>query len=764
MKKLLLWWFIFGISFVPVTFLSTNWIIPNSNIVSAETVSQSTNWADLKNVEQEKDNTLEWLVKLLNLILKVLYILLWPLLAIAWVSMDNWFINWEWFHMDFALWRFWNIIKVFSYYILWFIFVLSIFLHFFNWKSDKFKPTKVIPKLFLGWVGIAFSWFILKVLLDFSTILTYGLGGMPLSVIWDTTLDKHILATDSNLQLNDLWNIAQSKKDIEFSYVCWANKYASCVYLDWKFNDQFFKEQMKNLPWHSTEFCVNWNMLLSAHWHDINNDKNVDISQQNMKSQWCPKISTLLEKSRWFTWPFFGLVWSLLNIWTLVMTPSNKTIASLWVEFIIKSLIWIALIIPLLVLSVVLVVRVVVIWMITAFSPLIILSEIFGFKVWWDKASLSSILWLIFLPVSAVFAVSISLVFMSLLINASPQTSDSWNIKWDNLANFGLELVSTEGDTKCYKTVLWNKICIETANTESWMSFALNNFSWLIINLLWVALMWTIVFASLKTSKITNNIVSWVEKFATSTMKTLPIIPAPWWALSVWAMQQWAQYVQNIPWMLVNKNYQNNVDPFLTWIREKMSWDFERDWEKFKPYLESRSSGEASKKLFVDSLKGFESRQTSWWFGDYDSANEAIKKYTGETYNDPTSNIMTALEHKDFRQLLIDNWINVVSLIAWTNKQRKESVTEELTKLYPELFKSTQTWIPANSPSEKEIKKWWEYIMLMQWDEFVIMKWDEVKGKFGEDKKDELIKQWNSFMSTDNDKIPNVKSLEDLIK
>ncbi|MEF2176153.1 MAG: hypothetical protein V3575_06820 [Candidatus Absconditabacteria bacterium] len=765
MKKFILGGFIFGASFVPVTFFSTNGVISNTSTVNAETtVSQATNGAQVKNTEQNADKTLEGLVKILNLVLKVLYILLWPLLAIAGVSMDNGFINGEWFHMDFALWRFWNIIKVFSYYILGFIFVLSIFLHFFNGKSDKFKPSKVIPKLFLGGVGIAFSWFILKVLLDFSTILTYGLGGMPLSVIGDTTLDKHILATDSNLQLNDLGNIAQSKKDIEFSYVCGENKYASCVYVEGKFSDEFFKEQMKTLPGHSKEFCVNGNMLLSAYGHDINNPENVNISQKNMEGQGCPKISTLLEKSRGFTGPFFGLVGSLLNIGTLVMTPSNKTIASLGVEFIIKSLIGIALIIPLLVLAVVLVVRVVVIWMITAFSPLIILSEIFGFKVGGDKASLSSILGLIFLPVTAVFAVSISLVFMSLLINASPQVSDSGNIQGNNLANFGLELVSTEGDTKCYKTVLGNKICIETANTESGMSFALNNFSWLIINLLGVALMWTIVFASLKTSKITNNIVSGVEGFAKSTMKTLPIIPAPGGALSIGALQQGAQYVQNIPGMLTNKNYQSNVDPFLASIREKMSGDFEKVGEKYTPYLESSTRGEASNNLFADGMKGQVASNSSGGFADHDNAGKALHKFTSDNGMAATSDIMVALENETFRNFLIKHNIDIVSLIAGSNQKKKDDVRAKIREQHPDLFEIQSTGTDETPKLDKEIKKSGNFKIIKKGDGYVIMEGDVEKGKFegNDEDKAKLIKQWNSSVSNEADKIKDAKTLEDL--
>lgn len=575
----------------------------------------------------------------------------------------------------------------------------------------------------------------MKVLLDLSTLLTYWLWWMPLSVIWDTTLDKYILATNSNLQLNDLWNIAQNKKDIEFSYVCWEKKFASCVYSGWTFDKELFLNQKKWLEWYSDDFCVSWNMLFSTNNYPWN-------SQDNLMENWCPKISTLLEKSRWFTWPFFGLVGSLLNIWTLVVTPTNKTIASLWVEFIIKSLIWIALIIPLLVLAVVLVVRVVVIWMITAFSPLIILSEIFGFKVWWDKASLSSILWLIFLPVTAVFAVSISLVFLSLLINHWPQVSNDWKKQSGNLEMFWLKLVSENDKSKCYETVIWNKLCLETANQDAWISFVLNNFSWLIINLLWIWLMWTIVFASMKTSKITNNIVSWVEGFAKSTMKTLPIIPAPWWGLSIWAVKQWLGYAGWLPDRLITKNYSDRVQPYLTWIQEKMAWEQNKDWEMFDWFLSWRET-------FLKAASDFTKRNTSWTFSDYQQATQALSKFTKDSWLKETSDIMEALKDNTFRGILMNAGINIEKLVIWNNKLKDDDLRKELRDIDPKML-STQNDETGDVDSLISEKDWNK--ILFDWKKYTIIdsKWDN-KWTF-EDNDNwlaDLITEWKTQTGAD---------------
>ena len=58
---------------------------------------------------------------------KVVYVLVYPLLLLAWKLVDNSFVYWEIFWFDAVLWQLWNILKNLANYTLWFFFVYKIF-------------------------------------------------------------------------------------------------------------------------------------------------------------------------------------------------------------------------------------------------------------------------------------------------------------------------------------------------------------------------------------------------------------------------------------------------------------------------------------------------------------------------------------------------------------------------------------------------------------------------------------------------------------
>jgi|GEM_PF-5242403 len=85
-------------------------------------------------------------------------------------------------------------------------------------------------------------------------------------------------------------------------------------------------------------------------------------------------------------------------------------------EAVIKAIIGIAYLIPLLVLCVVLIIRIAVLRVTIAFSPILVLSEVFEFNLGdLKKFGIKNAISMIFLPVMATFAISISIVFLSVL-------------------------------------------------------------------------------------------------------------------------------------------------------------------------------------------------------------------------------------------------------------------------------------------------------------------------------------------------------------
>jgi len=124
---------------------------------------------------------------LFEIILKILYLMLWPLLAIAGASLDNTLVYGDIFYLDKALWQFWQMIRTFANFALGFIFIASIIVSFFgeNKKFEKISVKTIIKKLFLAGVLVNMSWFIVAALLDLSTVLVFSLGAMPLNVVRD---------------------------------------------------------------------------------------------------------------------------------------------------------------------------------------------------------------------------------------------------------------------------------------------------------------------------------------------------------------------------------------------------------------------------------------------------------------------------------------------------------------------------------------------------------------------------------------------------
>lgn len=55
----------------------------------------------------------------------------------------------------------------------------------------------------------------------------------------------------------------------------------------------------------------------------------------------------------------------------------------------------------------------------------------------------------------------------------------------------------------------------------------LDFFPWIILNIFGIGLMWTIVMASMKSTKFTGAVVDSMDKFAKNALAAAPIIPLP---------------------------------------------------------------------------------------------------------------------------------------------------------------------------------------------------------------------------------------------
>jgi hypothetical protein len=110
----------------------------------------------------------------LSLILNLLYLLLWPLLVVAGMSLDNSFVYGSVFGLDVPLWRLWNLMKNFANFGLGFFVLYQILLNVLQFKGTDGFVQETIKKTLIAGVGIQASRFVVAALIDISTILTFA--------------------------------------------------------------------------------------------------------------------------------------------------------------------------------------------------------------------------------------------------------------------------------------------------------------------------------------------------------------------------------------------------------------------------------------------------------------------------------------------------------------------------------------------------------------------------------------------------------------
>ena len=173
-----LWWF--GINNV------TYAVEPNTPSQNAAFQQKATDW-----------------LKDLSFFQRAFYVLLYPILALAWILVDNSFVYAEVFKFDAVLWQLWNIVRNLANYSLWFIFLYKIFGYLTSGqKSDDLK--KLLTSTLIAWVWIQASWFLLAVLIDVSNIIAYGVWWLPIATlgqqtdIWNPYVFKTAIYVDTN--------------------------------------------------------------------------------------------------------------------------------------------------------------------------------------------------------------------------------------------------------------------------------------------------------------------------------------------------------------------------------------------------------------------------------------------------------------------------------------------------------------------------------------------------------------------------------------
>lgn len=552
-----------------------------------ETHAQTANWPVQKStattITNSSDQSLDT-ISMIDIILKMVYVLLWPLLVLAGWSLDNTLVYGSFFHLDAPLWKFWNMMKNFANFTLWFLVLFAIIKSIFSnsWAGSTDKdntPLNIIKKTLIAGVLIQASWFLTSALIDVSTVATYAVGGLPLNVIKNTDIwSQKILSVNAKLDLNKFSNPTIKGKNFEVSYGAGKYNLSSCAMSNNGEPSSSAKYIVGRTTTDGTEpgYCVlfgntvvpfdeiglhtayfalfGWStetdytlfiQNAGVHLNDWvlteRNDKwyIVDITSAKFASAkatgktWldttaATTLSDVVNKSKWFVWVLATMYSSLLNF-SQISDTSITSLGAVSGEVIIKAAIAVALLIPLIALTVVLIMRVGFLRLVIAISPFLILNEVFkidAIKKWLDKIglSLTNIVSVIFAPVITVFALSISLVFLSTLIKSFTPATPTTGTTINTALSPDIQQVPTDkADTQ--KVVVLKLFGLEFQNFTRWGS--LDRFSWLIVNLVAVGLLRAVLFAAIRANSLGEKFAKPIQEFWQNMMGTLPIVPLP---------------------------------------------------------------------------------------------------------------------------------------------------------------------------------------------------------------------------------------------
>lgn len=558
------------------------------------------------------------------------------------------------------------------------VFLYNILKYIFTERSDNIAEVKnIIIKWAIALLAINFSRFALGAVIDLSTILTYSLWSMPLSILNQFRANEHdmpILSINTFLNYsnqsvkdhiyyqrdgtNTTINIPQCGRDGEIykGFVTWPEYYSTipgnstALSFETSLATKFCAVNTKtlvditaliqrketNIPdgnistanwatWEdhqyhiiikslidkivdSTGTCTEisvtpevWDPIklesaqevqdfanrLPSFWEVKYCDDTVVIggsggndipSYQSKWKEWFIKklvapdegpypgynnpdglsLSNLLDSSKGMVWPFVTLYVTLLDFSNLSIgetTDENAAKAVWWlVEFFLRTIIGLMLMIPLIALAVALIVRVGIIWIIIAFMPIGIALKALDIDTpgWWDgplknitgNLNTKGVLWLIFAPVIPVFVLSISIIFIQALQWQQAEDISTAQNKRDFL---GMQFQKQEDKSITCADFWWlQKICYKNEDNVSVSSVFADLFPWLFVNIFAIAIMWFLVKAAVNASPMTAEISWGIMSIWQKLLTSIPIVPIPGLG------RVWLETASKIPTMVSN--------------------------------------------------------------------------------------------------------------------------------------------------------------------------------------------------------------------
>jgi hypothetical protein len=416
----------------------------------------------------------------------------------AWKFMTNYFIYGDSFYLANYLFKFWQIIRTFAYFTLWFYFVGSILYIRFNDKEAKSWMGDLIKNTIIAWFLIGWSRRMIAAAVDLSIVFTSAVASIP----------SQIYAQN--------WTVNKQQ--------CFSIPKRTDVKADLTVDTVALSEKSNRKP-------ITWN----------------DIAPDGSNVAW--PLTFFGSAVLWFFDMVFLPEWSSQANETRINSAAFIIVA-------VKAIMAVMLIVPMFVLVVVNLIRIVYLRIRIVFSPFIVLMNVFDMKIseWLQKyIDWKNILWLILQPVAVVGMLSVWLILvieLTSIFNLCVSNKQGDPLQWWSLA-----AKINQNDV----VPLWDELFDVTLTAS--LSQLWDTLWWVAWELILAWFVIILLRSLLKVWFSFSELTAWLAKDITDSAEeiawTVPIIGLPWSWGSVWL---WTLNKMAKDWFWLNNALRNRKD------------------------------------------------------------------------------------------------------------------------------------------------------------------------------------------------------------
>lgn len=165
-------------------------------------------------------------------VIKCVYVLLWPLIFVCGIALDNSLVYGSWLHLDAPLWSLRNIMKNIANFMLWWLVLFSILRNLLSAVSkssdNKWAPFNIIKNTLISGILIQMSRFLVAAIIDLSSVLTISVWWLPMTVLKQNS--EYSNRPVMSVSINVWSNVNGMQSDIYYTYG--DHKVSDCLVMD----------------------------------------------------------------------------------------------------------------------------------------------------------------------------------------------------------------------------------------------------------------------------------------------------------------------------------------------------------------------------------------------------------------------------------------------------------------------------------------------------------------------------------------------------